>query len=168
MDLNQELKIARKLKGLTQKQIAEVIQVDTTTYAHYESGRRTPDAKTWIKLSEFLDLPVFPMQIKIEYPEGLLDKFEKCIINNGQPTENFSENNNRFTAINNSLNEIYKIHEKAMDTSNLPIDKIDLPLDSSVTIMSVSLDIRAEKLIENAIKCMAALMAKNQDLFSNK
>ena len=168
MELNQKLRAARQQKGLTQKQVAEVIRVDKTTYAHYESGRRTPDAKTWVTLCEFLEIPVFPAQVKIDYPEGLLDKFEKCIADNGQPTEEIRENNERFMAINDSLNRIYKVRAEAMDTTDLPIDQIDMSLGRPVTIMNVSLDIRAEKLIERAIKCMAVLMAKNQDLFSNK
>lgn len=168
MDLNQKLRTARQYKGLTQKQVAEVIRVDKTTYAHYESGRRTPDAKTWVTLCELLEIPVFPAPVKIDYPKGILDEFDKCITDNEQPTEELRENNNRIMAINNFLNEICKIRAEAMDTTDLPIDKIDMSLGSPVTIMNVSLDIRAEKLIEKAIKCMAVLMAKNQDLFSNK
>ena len=168
MDLNKNLKFARQRKGLTQKQVAEAIHVDKTTYAHYESGRRTPNAKTWVALCQVLEIPVFPAQVKIVYPEGLLDDFEKYISDNEQPTEEFHENNNRFRAIYSFLTRIYEIHKDAMDITDLPIDQIDMSLGSPVTVMNVSLDIRAEKLIEKATKCMEALMSKNQDLFSNK
>ena len=168
MELNQRLRTARQQKGLTQKQVAEVIGVDKSTYAHYESGRRTPDAKTWVALCEFLEIPIFPAQVNIVYPEGWLDEFEKCITDYGQPTEKIRDNNDRIMSINDSLNRIFKVRAEAMDTTDLPIDKIDMSLGRPVTIMNVSLDIRAEKLIERAIKCMAVLMAKNQDLSSNK
>ena len=168
MDLNQDLKLARQRERLTQKQVAEEIHVDKTTYAHYESGRRTPNAKTWVELCRFLRIPIFPAQIEIVYPDGLLDDFDKCITDNGQPTEDFRENNSRFMAIYNFLNRICEIRAEAMDITDLPTDQINISLGGPVTIMNVSLNIRGEKLIEKAIKCMAELMSKNQNLFSNK
>lgn len=162
LELNNQLKDARQRKSLTQKQVAEAIHVDTTTYAHYESGRRVPNAKTWVELCKILGLNYFPAQIQIIYPDGLLDKFEQCLVENGTPTENFRENNERFTKIHKVLNEVHEIREEAMDTTDLPINEAPCPS----TIMNVALDLRGEKLINKALECMSELMAKNRAMYS--
>lgn len=167
VNLSNQLKTARQKKRLTQRQVAETIHVDTTTYAHYELGRRVPNAKIWVELCRVLEIPVFPAQIQVIYPDGLLDKFEKCIVDNGKPTESFRENNERLMRIENTLNEVYKIQEDAMDTTHLPINKsADLLSSGSFTIMNVALDVRGEKLIRKALKCMSALIAKNHAICS--
>ena len=163
VEINEQLKFIRQQKRLTQKQVADAIGIDKSTYAHYESGRRVPNAKTWVALSNFFGFPVFPAQIQIVYPEGLLEKFEKCIKENGQPTGDFNTNRERFMKIGNSLNEIYKVHEEAMDTSALPIDAlVNQSIDTPFTVMTVTLDVRAERLIGEAVKCMNALIADNE------
>ena len=48
--------IIRKLreeKGLTQQQVADHLQIDRSTYAHYESGR------TWINIDVIIKLAHF-------------------------------------------------------------------------------------------------------------
>ena len=55
-----------------------------------------------------------------------------------------------------------------MDITDLPYDEKIMSLGGPITIMDVSLDICAEKLIEKAMKCMAELMSKNQNVFSDK
>ena len=42
MDFYELIKRLRIEKGVTQQEISKVLQVDQSTYAHYESGRRTP------------------------------------------------------------------------------------------------------------------------------
>lgn len=91
MEINKQLRYFRQHKGLTQKHVADAINVDKTTYAHYGSGRRVPNVKTWVKLSQVLGFPVFPAQIQIVYPDGLLDIFEECINENGKPTGNIKK-----------------------------------------------------------------------------
>lgn len=63
----------------------------------------------------------------------------------------------------NSLNEIYKIHEEAMDIGDLPIDEL-VKSNSNMpyTVMNVALNARSEQLIEKALKCMNILIADNQ------
>lgn len=43
---NQNLKKAREQKGLTQKDVAEIIGVAKSTYSLYESGSREPNVQT--------------------------------------------------------------------------------------------------------------------------
>jgi len=167
MEINEQLKLYRKRADKTQKEIADTLGIDKSTYAHYESGRRTPNAKIWVQLSKALNIPVFPAQIKIIYPDGLLDKLEECIKNNGTPTNDFKENNRRFTAINEVLQEVFDVHEQAMNTDSLPInDLLNSYEPLPKTIMEVSLDIRGEILIQRAMKCQNNLI--NCNIESNK
>lgn len=43
MTFGQNLKMIRKSKGFTQKQIADVLGIDKSTYSGYEIGKRSPD-----------------------------------------------------------------------------------------------------------------------------
>lgn len=43
----------RKERGLTQKQVAEYLQVDRSTYAYYESGRSKLSIDIMVKLAHF-------------------------------------------------------------------------------------------------------------------
>lgn len=49
------LKELRIEKNLTQKEIANIIDIATTTYASYEQGWRNPPVDTAKKISEVLD-----------------------------------------------------------------------------------------------------------------
>jgi transcriptional regulator with XRE-family HTH domain len=41
--LCEQLKIIRKANGFTQQQIADVLEIERSTYASYETGRNRPD-----------------------------------------------------------------------------------------------------------------------------
>ena len=43
----------RKERGLTQKQVADHLQIDRSTYAYYESGRTRINIDVIIKLAQF-------------------------------------------------------------------------------------------------------------------
>lgn len=48
----------RKLKGLTQEELADRLSLTRSTYAQYEIGRREPDFKTILKLADFFNISV--------------------------------------------------------------------------------------------------------------
>lgn len=48
----------RKEKGVTQKDLAEYLQISRQAYANYEAGNRSPDFETLIKISEYFDVTV--------------------------------------------------------------------------------------------------------------
>lgn len=52
----ENLKKLRRSKNLTQKELAEVIGVDRTTYVKYESGDSEPSFETLIKLADFFEV----------------------------------------------------------------------------------------------------------------
>lgn len=54
--LSDKLKELRLNKGVTQKTVADYIEVDVTTYAHYEKGRRSPNADKLRRLAMYYGL----------------------------------------------------------------------------------------------------------------
>lgn len=160
MDIGQQLLFYRHKKGLTQKEVADAINIDKSTYCHYERGNRVPSTKMWMKLSNVLGFPVFPAYIEVDYPDDLLERLENCINENGKPSPNPTQNNEQIYRINKLLDETYKIEEEAINFEELPIEKIDNY--TSKTILKVTLDIRAEKLRQKAIKCIQDLLAAMQ------
>ncbi len=52
------LKSLRKKYGLTQKQLANKLQISSSTVGMYEQGRRQPDLLTLIKMSNILYTPI--------------------------------------------------------------------------------------------------------------
>lgn len=52
------LKELRAAAGLTQKQMAEVLNIDRTTYVKYESGASEPTFNTLTRLAEYFNVTV--------------------------------------------------------------------------------------------------------------
>lgn len=53
---NENLKIARERKGISQKDMAENIGVAKSTYSLYESGNREPNVQTIKKIADILNV----------------------------------------------------------------------------------------------------------------
>lgn len=52
------LTILRKNKNVSQKELAEFLQMSQTAISHFETGRNEPDLKTVIKLADFFGCSV--------------------------------------------------------------------------------------------------------------
>ena len=52
------LRILRKNKGLSMKELGEIIGVAESTISQYETGKREPDFETLFKLGEFFNVSV--------------------------------------------------------------------------------------------------------------
>lgn len=52
------LQSIRKLKGITQEDLARVLNVSRATIAMWETGRTSPDVSTLIKMADFFDCSV--------------------------------------------------------------------------------------------------------------
>ena len=50
------IKEIRKLKKLTQKQMAELLGTTERNYQYYESGTREPNLETFVAISDILDV----------------------------------------------------------------------------------------------------------------
>lgn len=61
MMLNQRLKKFRVASGLTQQQVADVLSLDRSTYAYYESGKTTPDIKSVSKLIKIFNITYYDL-----------------------------------------------------------------------------------------------------------
>ena len=53
--IGEQLRAARKARGLTQEQLAEKMKVTCSGIAKWESGQRIPDGKKLLELSSILD-----------------------------------------------------------------------------------------------------------------
>lgn len=54
--IGNRLKTLRESKGLSQRDLAKIIQVSASTVAMYELDQRSPDNNTMIKLADFFDV----------------------------------------------------------------------------------------------------------------
>ena len=76
MNLNEYLIKLRNDMGVTQKNVADYLGVDVSTYAHYESGRRTPNFEKLQRLAEYysLDDELLGMghDVSVDYIDALM------------------------------------------------------------------------------------------------
>lgn len=153
-ELHVKLKRLRVTHGYTQQRIAAFLDVDKTTYAHYEAGRRIPNAEKLRKLAVFYGLSdemlgvKFPVEVTVKYPKAVLDRAEKCLQNiinvEGKNSDQLSKS---LDMLWNVFEPIFKIRQDAFKMPEIP-DGFMLP-KQSMTIKKVFLDVRAENLINN-------------------
>lgn len=73
---NENLKIARERKGMSQKDIAEGIGVAKSTYSLYESGNREPNVQTIKKIADILNVSADELLGIDEEPETIAAHFD--------------------------------------------------------------------------------------------
>ena len=56
MEWFEKLRQERLAKNLTQKQVAENLQITRVSYTHYESGKREPSFEMLRKICDFYDI----------------------------------------------------------------------------------------------------------------
>lgn len=54
MGFGEKLRAAREKSGMTQQQVADIMQIDKSTYCGYETGKRQPDVQKIKQLSQIL------------------------------------------------------------------------------------------------------------------
>lgn len=131
MEFYERLKEQRLKYRFTQQQIADKIEVDVTTYAHYESGRRTPDIKRLRLLCSIFGIAFeenFPLVRTVEYPSEYIRKLADV---NSKVVKEFNvlKQNNQgyssFCILNETLKEAIKpvqdIWEKAMSSPEMDL-----------------------------------------------
>lgn len=69
-----KLREARKIKGLTLKQVAEDTGISGDVIGKYEREEREPKKETWIKLADYYDVPVAYL---MGLPDGLVQHINK-------------------------------------------------------------------------------------------
>lgn len=76
--LGERLKKARKKSGMTQKELAQKLNLTDATLNRYEKGHRKPDPKTLSKIAEILHVSVDWLLGRTDHPEPL-PNFEKFL-----------------------------------------------------------------------------------------
>lgn len=56
MKLNDVLRSVRQEKGMTQQQVADILEIDRSTYSYYETGKTELDIKTTLALCEIFEI----------------------------------------------------------------------------------------------------------------
>lgn len=78
------LKQLRENKGLKQQDIANILKMSRTGYAHYESGHSEPSISQIIKLAQFYqvttDYLLNVTKINLKDEKGIDDQIDKTII----------------------------------------------------------------------------------------
>lgn len=54
----ENLKLLRKQKNITMKQLGEIIGVSESAVSQYENGKRQPDQTTLIKIADYFNVPI--------------------------------------------------------------------------------------------------------------
>ena len=57
-NVSQQLRKLREAKKLTQKEIAEKLNIDRSTYAYWESAKTEPSIKHLVKLSKIYNVTI--------------------------------------------------------------------------------------------------------------
>ncbi|MCV3763918.1 helix-turn-helix domain-containing protein [Companilactobacillus farciminis] len=57
-NIAKNLKILRREKNVTQKEVAQHLNIDVTTLSHYETGIRMPDIDTLIALARYYNTDI--------------------------------------------------------------------------------------------------------------
>ena len=104
MAFKDRLREARKLKGLTQKEVAEKIGVATSTYTGYETGKSEPYMCYIFKLLSVLDVDAnFLFQDESENYEVTLSPQERLLISKYRELADSSK-----AAIDGLLDNLYE------------------------------------------------------------
>lgn len=76
--IGQQIRKYRKEKGMTQKQLADLLDTTQQNLAQYENGKRNPKIETLKKIAQALEIPLIELQdidseleIKVPYAEKL-------------------------------------------------------------------------------------------------
>lgn len=76
--IGQQIRKYRKEKGMTQKQLADLLDTTQQNLAQYENGKRNPKIETLKKIARALEIPLIELQdidseleIKVPYAEKL-------------------------------------------------------------------------------------------------
>ena len=74
MEYCRRLKIIRCQNKLKQYQVAEALGISRSAYCSYETGRRSIDLDTFIRLSKFYNLPlsIFLNEMKIDFLKNMI------------------------------------------------------------------------------------------------
>ena len=163
-ELGKKLKSYRSDLGLSCQAIADRLNIDKSLYSRYEKGERFPSGNRLCELADIFGVPIeklvtLPLENTVIYPSGMLDELQTANKAFGKISPNMDveiayQNYRRLKSV---LQKVLTYREDALDFPNLNLDLNQL---SGVTIKSVTLDTRGEKLIAESIKIQMQLLEK--------
>lgn len=118
--LSRMLKKIRIGCGFTQKQIADVLGVDRSTYTYYEIGKTSPDIKTLIKMARMFN---------VDYVDFFLD-CEKNVLEPGSYEDDLE------TYEKYDRKAETKIYDLSMDEKNLLVRYRVLSADDKLNFLN--------------------------------
>ena len=98
MNYESNLKKLREINNLTQEELAEILNINRTTYNHYENNYVTIPIKHLIKISEYF-------KISINYLLGFTNDLDKSTITNKTNLNIFKERLKEFRKTENLKQE---------------------------------------------------------------
>jgi len=150
MLLNERLRFLREQTKSTQKQVADYLGVDVSTYAHYEAGRRVPDIDKLRKLAEKYNMTdellgaELPITIRQTFERTDLIKLEQAISDTEWIKGDYSGNKEKYEKLRTCAEPVLKEWERSLDLPNIDISY----LPANITLKRVELDVYAEALIK--------------------
>lgn len=106
------LREARKIKGLTLKQVAEDTGISEQVLSYYENEKREPKKETWIKLADYYCVPVSYL---MGLPSGLVEYIDQLGYLNFEKLHEFIikwANDRKIINPKNASNQFIKVTEE--------------------------------------------------------
>lgn len=153
-ELHCRIKALRKKSGYTQKQVAEYMGVDVSTYAHYEKGDRTPNAQKLKILAQLYKLndemlgAQLPVETFVSYRREDLKRFKKVLDECKWHKDDYILNRQQYSILKDAVEPILKTRDEALSLSQLDTNK----MINEQFIVKVKLDCLGEALISRYIK----------------
>ncbi|MCO5822799.1 helix-turn-helix domain-containing protein [Clostridioides difficile] len=141
MAIGENIKILRKSKGLTQKELAEKANISQNAIYNYENGKSTPNAKMLKKLADALETTPATINFSLDGSTGfgkLLKQIDEItdIIDDFHKTEDSLKSNkllhHNLLIPQHESEKIIKIHdiyEKLSDLEYKQLETIDKLID---------------------------------------
>ena len=154
MELHERIKSLRMESGETQKQLADYLGVDVTTYAHYEAGRRTPNAAKLKMLAEHYGLrnellgASLPITVVQEFPEEDLDHLENTLQDTTWKKGDYEGNKMQYDRLKAAAEPVLHAWEESMSLPDIDVSMIR----SGMEVKKVVIHQRANTLIDAYIR----------------
>ena len=85
--IGEKIKILRTKFGLTQKEVADALEIERSTYTYYELGKTTPSWNAIKKLAQIFQIAPYDLLEEHNLSHMLLNRaYEKCFHNNEYKT----------------------------------------------------------------------------------
>lgn len=121
--IGQQIRKYRKEKGMTQKQLADLLDTTQQNLAQYENGKRIPKLGTLLKLANALDVPIS----KLTFYASMVDEEAPEFV---KPTNNLSSFKKSFQTIETNDDNFLKLadsyHQLNKEGRQKALDQVEM------------------------------------------